>query len=105
MLSILKIMLFLFSRRRIFSSIDASSDARICKVNEQSNTCIEVNRECEDYNGKTDCKVLHAGTNKRCVLFNGNCEAHYKRCNYITEQGKCGTNIPDTNEYSTNIYS
>ena len=91
--------------KNICSSITASTDARICKVNEQSNTCEEVNRECEDYNGKIDCQNLQAGTNQRCVLFNGKCEAHYKRCNYITEQGKCDLNIPDPNEYSTNMYS
>jgi hypothetical protein len=94
---------------QICSSITASDRYRKCKVNVESNICEEVYRECEDYikNEGIECEDLQAGENQRCILFNGQCKAHYKKCEYITgeEKGKCGTNIPDPTEYSTNKYS
>ena len=88
---------------KICSSIEASSADRICKVNEQDE-CVEDYRECKDYNGITLCPKLRAGTNQRCILFNGKCEAHYEKCEYITDKDKCGANIPVPSEYS-NRYS
>ena len=91
---------------KICSSISATSDDRICKVNELENKCVEDYRECKDYNGKTRCENLRAGTNQRCIFFNGKCEAHYSKCEYIEEKekDKCGTNIPKPSEYP-NKYS
>lgn len=94
---------------KICSSITATNIYRKCQVNVDSNTCEEVNKKCEDYikNEGMNCEDLEAGVNQRCILFNGQCKAHYKKCEYIKEEekDKCGTNIPDPNEYSTNKYS
>ena len=61
--------------------------------------CTEVTKSCDKSEaGKVSCSSLYAGgNNKRCVLYNGICSAHYNLCTDFTEdvnETKCKLNIP-----------
>ena len=65
---------------------------------DDNNNCIEVTKSCEEYEkGKNLCSELNAGNNKRCLLYNGICSAHYDFCQAFisdVDEIKCKSNIP-----------
>ena len=59
--------------------------------------CTEVPKECTDYEeGISECEDLYAGgDSKRCVLYKGECKAHYYTCDILgANKETCEANIP-----------
>ena len=74
-----------------------SSNPAIYKCAIVGGSCTEKLKECDDYKSGDNCEILSAGTNKRCILNNGKCEAHYNKCVDYTndvDKEKCESNIP-----------
>ena len=80
------------------TSINPSDSNYKCKVQGEGNakSCVTELKECSEYATANNCIDLKAGDGQRCVLYNGNCEAHKDECNGLT-QNKCENNIPKLN--------
>ena len=81
------------------TSINPSDSNYKCKVQGEGNakSCVKELKECSEYATLGgNCIDLKAGDGKRCVLYNGNCEAHKDECNGLP-QNKCENNIPKLN--------
>lgn len=85
----------------ICTKINPSNSLKKCVVkndeyDENKKWCVSENKKCEDHNYKDECVELEADTNKRCVLFNGECKAHFDDCsvNSLNDKEICEKNIP-----------
>ena len=67
----------------ICNSIIPSNPINKCAIVDES--CQEKPKECGDYKSGDVCENLSAGTNKRCIMNKGKCEAHYIKCADYTD--------------------
>ena len=56
-------------------------------------TCEPELKVCAEHDANDDCINLKAETGQRCVLFNGQCKAHYETCSELSKE-TCSANIP-----------
>ena len=77
-------------------SPNANKKCSVKTTNDGAKLCDEETKKCNEYKFGDDCKSLIAGTNKRCVLYKGNCEEHSDECTGLSSND-CSKNIPRDN--------
>ena len=72
----------------------SSTQKCVVKTEAGRKKCVTENKDCNDGNNDLDnCINFDAGTDKRCVLINNKCEAHYEDCSRLTTEQTCIANI------------